>query len=193
MNQFNSYEDAVYDGRLESFLPIVEYMSGSDIVGWYGRIEAQLVDKIEKEEANRNTSYADKLRAFLKLWRENEIRGSINREPIDALKAAADILAVDTWDLSNYFRALRDSLRQLIAKIEELPFDDMSGPEDEEVGPPHSNFGPEATDTSGVDGEKEAEAEAPSTPEDESPEGEGFALDNAVDALKKKQAPGTPA
>lgn len=197
MKHFYSYEDAAFDGRGGSPVPIVEYMSGSDIVGWYGRIESQLIDKIEQEEANRNNAYADKLRAFLKLWRENEIRGSINREPVDALKAATDILAVDTWSLASYFRALRDSLRQLIAKIEELPYDDMSGPEDEEPGPPHSNFGPEATSTSGVEGSDEPSPDQAqdqnksSEPEDQQ-DGEGFDLDNAVDALKKKQGASAP-
>lgn len=147
-----SYEDAAAVQMMGHESPralLAEYVSGADIVGWYGRIEAQLVDKLEREEGNRNTPYADKIRAFLKLWRENEIRGSLNREPIDTLKAATDILAVDDWNLASYFRSLRDSLRALIARIEELPYDSdaMANDEPEPAQPMGGGmpgaFGPE--------------------------------------------------
>lgn len=194
MKTYYSYEDAglmAERSRQDQPCPIFEYVSGSDIVAWYGRIESQLVSKIEKEEGNRNMAYADKLRAFLKLWRENEIRGSVNREPIDSLKAAADILAVDDWDLSSYFRSLRDSLRGLIARIEELPYDDMAGPEGAPEDPmPRGGgmpgrFGPEKEDPTGQDPSGEAGG-----PRDE------FDLDAAVDAAandNKKPNPTEPA
>ncbi len=196
MKTYYSYEDAglmAQCTRLDRPEPILEYLSGSDIEAWYGRIESQLVGKIEKEEGNRNTSYADKLRAFLKLWRENEIRGSVNREPVDSLKAAADILAVDDWELASYFRALRDSLRGLIARIEELPYDDMAGPEGEQQPPGGGGgggmpgrFGPEEDEPPGGPESEPAEGDA-GGPRDE------FDLDAAVDAAAKDNKKPTPA
>lgn len=118
---YHSYEDW---GRVAEDLdasPLTEGYSGTAVVQWHGNIERQLIDKIEKSETNRNQAYADKLREFLKIWRENEITGSINREQVDVLVAAAKVLAVDPWNYSNYFSNLRDQLRKLIAAAEELP------------------------------------------------------------------------
>ncbi len=100
---------------------IAETYSGTDIVQWHGRIERQLLNLLDDAEKSRNYPYADKVREFLKIWRANEITGSINRETLETLKSATDVLAVDTWNLSSYFSGLRDSLRTLIASEEELP------------------------------------------------------------------------
>ena len=80
---------------------------------------------LSDNEASRNFVYTDKLRAFQKIWRENEITGSLNRETLNALKTACDVLAVDSWTLANYFSNLRDQLRKLIASEEALPRVDM--------------------------------------------------------------------
>lgn len=100
---------------------LCEAFSGTAVVAWSGKIERQLVNLLQDAEKGRNYVYADKLREFLKIWRANEITGSINRETIEILKAAADILAVDQWDMSAYFGSLKDQLKVLIASEEQLP------------------------------------------------------------------------
>ena len=106
---------------------VCETYSGTSIVQWHGKIERQLVNFLAETEKGRNFTYADKLREFLKIWRSNEITGSINRETLETLKSAADMLSVDTWDMASYFSGLRDQLRVLIASEEELPRgDDMN-------------------------------------------------------------------
>lgn len=119
MRNFNSYEDAGYSPAHKS--EILEGYRGTDIVGWYSNIEAQLVRMLDEQEGNRNFEYADKLRNYLKTWRDNEITGSINREDVAILKATAEGLAVDNWGLNNYFTHLKSSLARLIASEEELP------------------------------------------------------------------------
>ena len=98
---------------------LLEAYSGTAIVQWYGNIERQLGRLLDDAEKGRNWPYADKVREFLRIWRDNEITGSLNRETLDILKSAADVLAVDSWNLKNYFSNLRDQLRKLIAS--ELP------------------------------------------------------------------------
>lgn len=187
MTGFNSYEDWAAGHQHFGAVtpaPVLEYLSGKDMVGWHGRIEQQLVDKVEQQEASRNFEYADKLRAFLGLWRQHAITGSINREPVEALEAASQVLAVDDWSLSNYFRNLRDSLRQVIASIEELPYDELTGPGEEPpqrqgAGAPPGQFGPEKEEPEGEPKPGEAGG-----PQDE------FNLDKAVaDMSKGSQKP----
>jgi hypothetical protein len=100
---------------------ILEAYKGTSIVSWYGNIERQIVKMIDKYDNTRNYVYADKLREFLKTWRENEITGSISRTQLVPLKAATAQLAVDKWKLDDYFSNLRDQVRKLIASEEELP------------------------------------------------------------------------
>lgn len=156
MRNFHSYEDW---GLISSQIPrLLEAYSGVAVVQWYGNIERQVLEKIEDAEQNRNFPYADKLRQFLKIWRENELTGSINREPIEALKAATDILAADDWNLQNYFSNLSSQLRKLIASVEELPaFNDEEPPMPAgrgAAGSPPPEFGPEKDGpTMGPDGE----------------------------------------
>jgi len=122
MNSFYDYETLGYlNFRLAGAAPLNESFAGTAIVGWHGKIEGQLVNLLNDTEKGRNYPYADKLREFLKIWRANEITGSINRETIEILKSAADILSVDQWDFNNYFRSLKDQLRILIASEEQLP------------------------------------------------------------------------
>lgn len=121
MNTVYDYESM---GRIDfnnRSATVLESYSGTSVVQWHGKIERQLVGLLGDAEKGRNFTYADKVREFLKIWRSNEITGSINRETLESLKAAADMLSVDTWNLSSYFSSLRDQLRVLIASEEELP------------------------------------------------------------------------
>jgi hypothetical protein len=121
MNTFHDYESyGTLDlNRLSPVL--LEQYSGAAVVGWHGKIERQLVNALDDAEKGRNYVYADKVREFLRIWRQNEITGSVNRETLETLKAAADVLAVDNWNLQSYFSSLRDQLRILVASEEELP------------------------------------------------------------------------
>lgn len=118
---------------------IVEAYEGTAIVQWYGNIERQLTRMLEENEAARNFVYADKLRTFLKTWRENEITGSLNRDSIEILKSATEQLAVDPWNHGNYFSNLRDQLRKLLASEEQLPR--VSGEPDEKMAGPGGGAG----------------------------------------------------
>lgn len=121
MNTFHDYESM---GMLDfsTRQPVlIEAFAGTAIVAWHGKIERQLVNLLNDAEKGRNFTYADKLREFLKIWRANEITGSINRETLEVLKSASDILSVDQWNLSAYFGSLKDQLKVLIASEEQLP------------------------------------------------------------------------
>lgn len=119
MDTAHSYEDLGYRPPVKP--AVCEAYRGTDIVDWHGRIEKQLLDMIGDYEKARNSNYADKLKAFLEIWRENKLDGSINVEDIDSLYAASHPLATDEWDPQNYFMNLRSSLRRLKASEEELP------------------------------------------------------------------------
>lgn len=169
MRTLHSFED--WATAMDSSTYIPEAYDGTKIVQWYGNIERQLTRMLEENEAARNFVYADKLRTYLKTWRENEITGSMNRETLQILKAATEQLAVEPWNLGNYFSNLRDQIRKLVASEEQLPRvatepgDKMSGPGGGAPGgslPPMSpEFGPEG----GVPGPGAAEAGGP-TPEE---------------------------
>lgn len=121
MSTFHDYE-SYGTLNLSTRQPVLlEQFSGAAVVGWHGKIERQLVNLLDDAEKGRNFVYGDKLREFLRIWRQNEITGSINRETLDTLKAASDVLAVDNWNLQSYFSSLRDQLRILVASEEELP------------------------------------------------------------------------
>jgi hypothetical protein len=100
---------------------LLEGWRGTQIVAWYGSIERQLVSLHREAQAAENKEAETKIYAYLKVWRENELTGSVNVETVKTLKAGADMLAVDQWNLGNYFSQLRDQLRRLIASLEELP------------------------------------------------------------------------
>lgn len=132
MRAYHSYED--WGAARDSSLYLPEAYEGTAIVQWYGNIERQLSRMLEENEASRNFVYADKLRQFIKTWRENEITGSLNRDVLMILKTATEQLAVDTWNLGNYFSNLRDQLRKLIASEEQLPRVDAE-PNNQMAGP----------------------------------------------------------
>lgn len=121
MNTFHDYESMGYLDLSTRRAELVEAFAGTAVVGWHGKIERQLVNLLADSEKGRNYTYADKIREFLKIWRANEITGSINRETLEILKSAADILSVDTWNLAAYFGSLKDQLKVLIASEEQLP------------------------------------------------------------------------
>lgn len=107
--------------RTPRFPPVLEAFRGTQIVEWWGRIERQLVEMVNKFETTRDFESKAKAQTALDIWRRNQISGSINVETINALLSNAETLAVDKWNQSNYFAALRDSLRKLMAGQEELP------------------------------------------------------------------------
>lgn len=159
MSAFHDYESyGVLDFNRED-AAILEAYSGTSIVQWYGNIERQLGRLLEDAEKGRNWPYADKIREFLRIWRDNEIDGSINRETLDILKSASDVLSVDSWNLKNYFSNLRDQLRKLIASEEELPRDlDMNANDPMKGGgggrgapPMNPEFGPQDDGPGGDD------------------------------------------
>jgi hypothetical protein len=181
MRTFHSFEDMASVRCSSLYLP--EAYDGSKIVKWAGTIERQLSHMLEEYEATRNYVYADKLRTFLKTWRENEITGSMNRETLNVLKSVTDQLAVEPWNLGNYFSNLRDQFRQLIASEEQLPrvatepSDKMGGPGGGASGgsmPPLSpEFGPEG-EAPGAGGPPPTP-----TPEEGAAPGEGVPVEGA--------------
>lgn len=181
MKTLHDYESFQFVGNQQ----LLEAWSGVSIVQWAGNIERQLTRMLEEQEGSRNFPYADKLREFLKIWRNNEITGSLNREVLEVLKSATDMLAVDAWNLNNYFSNLRDQLRKLLASEEQLPRVDMDqndaarGPSAGGGGgmPPMSpEFGPEDTAPPGMGEIPPPETEKPGEeilpPKSEVPPGE---------------------
>lgn len=157
---------------------LLEVYSGTSIVQWQGRIEANLVSMVDAAEKGHNQPYADKLRQYLQLWRANEIGGSINREPIEVLKAAADMLAVDNWKFGNYFMALSTSLKTLLASEEELPRgaedndnDPFAGGTGGRGAPPMSpQFGPEGDEPPGSETDDLSPESSDLSPDGENPD-----------------------
>lgn len=151
MKNFHDYESMGMVGPAEHREPVLlEAYSGSSIVSWYGMIEDQLQRMLDDQEASRNFENADRIRAFLNTWRENEITGSINIDELEPLKAAAEQQSAVKWPLRNYFSSLRNQLRKLIASEEELPrgidtnqIDPMAGGLGRGAPPMSPDFGPE--------------------------------------------------
>lgn len=101
--------------------PQFEAYAGTAIVGWWNTVKNRLLRMAEEQEANRNTEYTDLIRTFHNTWTSNPITGSINRETLDVLKAAAAPLSVLKWSQASYFAGLATSLDMLIADQEALP------------------------------------------------------------------------
>lgn len=192
MSSFHDYESFGTLNFRQASPSLYESFSGVSIVDWYGRIERQIQNMVEDAVKGRNKPYEDRLRNFLKIWRDNEIDGSLNREPIDILAATCDTLAVDsTWTCSNFFSVLRDRLRAIVASEEQLPRDvDMNANDPLRGGggaggagaPPVLNpdFGPTQ--------------DGPPGPGDEAPEDEGKdmgPLPTGEEPLPGEEEPGT--
>lgn len=179
---FHDYESMGWSHGRRVDPILIESYRGEDLVKWAGNIERQLQGFVKDAEQSRNEPYALKLTTFLnKVWRPNEITGSVNRETIEALLSGATVLAVDNWTYQNYFSVLRDRLRQIIASEEELPrgMDNqnrpLSGTSRGAGGPPlNPEFGPETEPPPGA-GEGGVEVEPGMETEAPPPEGEGAA------------------
>lgn len=164
MSSYHSYDDFGVASQIP--LPdtsILEGFSGSQVVAWHGAIERQIQAMISRYESSHNYDYVNKLRVFQNKWRSYQITGSINRETIDPLEAAADVLGVDSWRPAGFFSNLRDQLRKLVASEEQLPRG-MSGPRGGGGnpppgmggGPPGSDFGAEEEPPGGPGGAGQA-------------------------------------
>ncbi len=141
-------------------LPVLEAFSGTSIVRWYNAMKFKLRDMIRKQEANRNQEYADLLRTYANTWERNPISGSINREVLDLLKAAAEPYAKMDWNQQSFFVGLVTSLDELIADQEQLPTgvdteQNMGAAGAAGGGMPTSpDFGPEEAPPPGAGGEE---------------------------------------
>ena len=176
----HSYEDWAASVQAPVQQDVLEAFSGVSIVGWSRSVGFKLRKMIKAEEANRNYEYANLLQNFLNTWEKHSITGSINRETLEILKAAAEPLAVMNWRPSSYFEGLATSLDQLIADQEQLP---TGVPQDQNTGmpggggsslPPMDNeFGPQDEPPPGeeIPGEEGAEGgpEGAQPPEGELP------------------------
>jgi hypothetical protein len=98
-----------------------ETLSGSQVSSWYSMIEDFLQRKLDDQEAARNFENADRLRAFLNTWRDNELTGSISVDQLRPLKAACEQASAVKSGLRPIFSSLLRNLRKLIADEEELP------------------------------------------------------------------------
>lgn len=138
---WRSYEDMEYLAR--PTLPVLlEAYSGVAIVGWWNQIKFQLARMIEEQESTRNDDYARLLRGFLNTWEANPMTGSINRETLELLKAAADPLAKLDWNPASYFQGVYTSLDRLIADQEQLPAGVPTDQNDEFMGGAGSSLPP---------------------------------------------------
>lgn len=164
---FQDFESAAFASEMR-FLPealdlrtrrygvrIDEVFKGTQIVAWHGAINRQLDNMIKTAESQNNAAYTAKLRKFQNLWQVHEPGGSINRETIDPLVAASDMLATDEWRMKQYFQSLNTSLKTLVASLDELPVAGTPPPMPGRSGgggPPPADFGPEDGPGGGPDG-----------------------------------------
>jgi hypothetical protein len=122
MKTYNDYESlGTIQNIEEAEVPVLETLSGSQVVSWYTMIEDYLQRKLDDQEAARNHENADRLRAFLNTWRDNELTGSISVDQLRPLKAAAEQAAAIKSSLRPIFASLLRNLRKLIADEEQLP------------------------------------------------------------------------
>lgn len=162
-----SYEDWGVASQQKPAAPVLEAFSGTDIVRWYNTIKFKLRDMITKQEANRNQEYADLLRTYANTWESNAITGSINREVIELLKAAAEPYSKMDWNQQSFFVGLVTSLDELLADQEQLPTGvdteqnmPMAGGAGASMPPMGNDFGPGQEPPEGM-GEPGAEGPEP--------------------------------
>lgn len=155
-----TFEDFIFTSQPGAARPMtLEGFQGTSIVAWQGDIERQLAQMADEYREAKNLDYANKLEAYLRIWRGSPLTGSVNVETIESLLTAADVLAADSWKLGNYFSHLRDNLRVLKASSEELP--DIPTAEagaprrrprvahQVAISPPTADFGPTSGDEDG--------------------------------------------
>jgi hypothetical protein len=175
MKTFHDYESlGTVQNIEEAQVPVLETLSGSQVVSWYSMIDDFLQRKLDDQEASRNRENADRLRAFLNTWRDNELTGSISIDQLKPLKAAAEQAAAVGSALRPIFSSLLRNLRKLIADEEQLPRGIDTNANDPMAGglgrggPPMSpDFGPEETPPGTMPGEEGVPgAEGVEPPED---------------------------
>ncbi len=162
MKTFHDYESmGAIQGIESAQVPILETISGPAIVSWYSMIEDFLQRKLDDQEAARNHENADRLRAFLNTWRDNELTGSVNIDDLKPLKAAAEQQAAVKSPLRPIFSSLLRNLRKLVADEEALPrgidqnaVDPMSAGLGRGAPPMSPDFGPEGEMPPGMGGEE---------------------------------------
>ncbi len=115
-----SYEDMSVS-QVPEAQDLLEAFSGSSIVAWSTKIRYKLLKMADDQDNNRNAEYAQLIRNFLNTWQANPITGSINRDTLEILKAAAEPLSLMNWNQASYFQGLVGSLDELIADQEQLP------------------------------------------------------------------------
>lgn len=148
-------------------IPVLEAYGGSKVVSWYDSIDRQLDSMISRYDAQHQHEIADRVRVFLNTWREHVLTGSVNRETIEPLKTAAEMLAADDWKLKNYFQNLRGQIRTLEASLEELPTSAFQSPTPDTASfptAPPTNFGPQEKAPPGQSPEGAGAAPAPGAP-----------------------------
>jgi hypothetical protein len=162
MNTFHSFEEMAQANAAPDSLPVLEAFSGPAIVRWYNTMKYKLRDMIRKQEANRNDEYADLLRTYSNTWEAHPISGSMNREVLELLKAAAEPYAKMDWNQQSFFIGLGTSLDELIADQEALPTGvdteqnmPMAGGAGGSMPPLNPDFGPEEAPPPGMGGEGE--------------------------------------
>lgn len=116
----HSYEDWAAASVIEPY-DLLEAFAGASIVAWSTKIRYKLLKMADDQDKNRNAEYAQLIRNFLNTWQANQITGSINRDTLEILKAAAEPLSLMKWNQASYFQGLVGSLDELIADQEQLP------------------------------------------------------------------------
>lgn len=172
MKTVHDYESLGAIPPVESLeVPVLESLSGSQVVSWYTMIEDFLQKQLDNQEAARNRENADRLRAFLNTWRDNELTGSINIDDLKVLKAATEQAAAVKSSLRTIFTSLLRNLRKLIADEEQLPrgvdtdaVNPMAGGLGRGAPPMSPDFGPEQG-MPGMPGEEGTEPGAEGTEE----------------------------
>ncbi len=167
----------------EAQVPVLETLSGSQVVSWASMIEDFLQRKLDDQEAARNYENADRLRAFLNTWRDNELTGSISVDQLRPLKAAAEQASAIKSALRPIFTSILRNLRKLIADEEELPRgidqnanDPMAGGGMGAAPPMSPDFGP--------DKEKPGDLEGAEGGLEEPPPGEDIGADKVATAAE---------
>jgi len=122
MKTYHDYESmGTLQNIEEARVPVLETLTGSQVVSWYSMVDDFLQRKLDDQEAARNTENADRLRAFLNTWRDNELTGSISVDQLLPLKAASEQAAAVKSALRPIFTSLLRNIRKLIADEEQLP------------------------------------------------------------------------
>lgn len=191
MKTYHDYESlGAIQNIEESQVPVLETLTGAQVVSWYTMIEDFLQRKLDDQEAARNHENADRMRAFLNTWRDNELTGSISVDQLLPLKAAAEQAAAVKSALRPIFTSILRNLRKLIADEEQLPrgvdtnaLDPMSGGLGRGAPPMSPDFGPEEE----MPGDLEGGAEGMEQP----PEGD-LGADKAVTANELEPEAGKP-